>query len=116
MVQLQRDLYSMAVNPTLSHYVTAIVHKLPIQLMLDTGAAVSLVRRDVWDRLGGAGTFGLAPWTGRHLVGVEGSTVPVHGATTLEIQLADKVVRVDFVVVHSLRVESILGPGLFGGA
>ena len=108
-VQLERDLYSMAVNPTLSHYVTAIVRDLLIQLMLDTGAAVSLVRKDVWDRLGGAGIFGLEPWTGRHLVGVEGSTVPVHDATTLEIQLHHKVVRVDFVVVHSLRVESILG-------
>ena len=36
----------MAVNPTLSHYVAAIVHELPVQLMLDTGAGViSLVRR-----------------------------------------------------------------------
>ena len=108
-------MYSMAVNPTLSHYVTAIVRDLPIQLMLDTGAAVSLVRKDVWDRLGGAGIFGLEPWAGRHLVGVVGSTVPVHGATTLEVQLhADKVVIVDFVVVHSLRVESILGLDFLG--
>ena len=44
-----------------------------------------------------------------HLVGVEGSTVPVCGATTLEMQLADKVVKVAFVVVHSLRVHSRLG-------
>ena len=75
----------------MSCYVAAIVHELPIQLMLATGAAVSLVRKNVWDRLGGAGIFGLEPWTGRHLVGVESSTVPVHDATNpLEIQLAER--------------------------
>eukprot|EP00731_Ephydatia_muelleri_P015777 Em0009g201a len=77
--------------------------------MLDTGAAVSLVRKDVWDRLGGASRFGLSPWRGRHLVGVEGSTVPVCGVTTLDFHLADQAFSVDLVVVDSLKVESILG-------
>eukprot|EP00731_Ephydatia_muelleri_P004957 Em0002g1133a len=79
------------------------------EFMLDTGAAVSLVRKDVWDRLGGASRFGLSPWRGRHLVGVEGSTVPVCGVTTLDFHLADQAFSVDLVVVDSLKVESILG-------
>ena len=77
--------------------------------MLDTGAAVSLVRKDVWDRLGGASTFGLSPWRGRHLVGVEGSTVRVCGVTTLDFYLADQAFLVDLVVVDSLKVESTWG-------
>eukprot|EP00731_Ephydatia_muelleri_P034765 Em0075g18a len=77
------------------------------EFMLDTGAAVSLVRKDVWDRLGGASRFGLSPWRGRHLVGVEGSTVPVCGVTTLDFHLADQAFSVDLVVVDSLKLEGV---------
>ena len=54
----------------MSKFIVAIVKGSPVEFMLDTGAAVSLVRKDVWDRLGGASRFGLSPWRGRHLVGV----------------------------------------------
>ena len=53
--------------------------------MLDTGAAVSFVRKDVWDSLKSGSTFG---WRGRH---------DFHQAFS-----------VDLVVVDSLKVESIL--------
>ena len=70
---------------------------------------MSLVRKDVWDRLGGVGSFGLSTWRGNYLVGVEGSKVPVFGVTTIQFQMANQMVMADLVVVHSLRVESILG-------
>ncbi|KAL5496176.1 hypothetical protein EMCRGX_G012414 [Ephydatia muelleri] len=53
--------------------------------------------------IGGASTFGLSPWRGRHLVGVEGSTVPVCGVTTLDFHLADQAFSVDLVVIDSLK-------------
>ena len=109
MVHVNKSLYSLAVNPAMSKFIVAIVKGSPVEFMLDTGAAVSLVRKDVWDRLGGASRFGLSPWRGRHLVGVEGSTVPVCGVTTLDFHLADQAFSVDLVVVDSLKVESILG-------
>ena len=111
MVRVKKSLYSLAVNPAMLKFIVAIVKGSPVEFMLDTGAAVSLVRKDVWDRLGGASTFGLSPWRGRHLVGVEGSTVPVCGVTTLDFHLADQAFSVDlvYVVVDSLKVESILG-------
>ena len=107
--RLKKSLYSLAVNPAMSKFIVAIVKGSPVEFMLDTGAAVSLVREDVWDRLGGASAFGLSPWRGRHLVGVEGSTVPVCGVTTLDFHLADQAFSADLVVVDSLKVESILG-------
>ena len=109
MVQVKQSLYSLAVNPAMSKFIVAIVKGSPVEFMVDTGAAVSLIRKDVWDRLGGASTFGLSPWRGRHLVGVEGSTVPVCGVTTLDFHLADQAFLADLVVVDSLKVESILG-------
>ena len=85
MVHVEKRLYSLAVNPAISKFIVVLVRGSPVQFMLDTGAAVSLVRRDVWDRLGGASLFGLSPWRGRHLVGVEGSTVPLYGMTRLQL-------------------------------
>ena len=75
--------------------------------MLDTGAAVSLIRKDVWDNVGSEHL--LSPWTGPRLVGVEGTPLEVHGVATLEISLAGKAFLVDFVVVAVLRTQSILG-------
>ena len=109
MVHVKKSLYSLTVNPAMSKFIAAIVKGSPVEFMLDTGAVVSLVRKDVWDRLGGASRFGLSHWRGRHLVGVEGSTVPVCGVTTLDFHLADQAFSVDLVVVDSLKVESILG-------
>ena len=86
-------------------FIVVIVCGLPVQLILDTGVAISLVRKDVWDRLGGAGSFGLSTWRGNYLIG---SKVPVFGVTTIHFQMANQMVMADLVVVHSLRVESIL--------
>ena len=98
----------------MSKFIVAIVKGSPVEFKLDT--AVSLVRKDVWDRLGGANasTFGLSPWRGKHLVGVEGSTVPVCGVTTLDLHLEDQAFSVDLVVIDSLKAEStcILRAGL----
>ena len=38
---------SLAVNPAMSKFIVAIVKGSPVEFMLDTGAAVSLVRKDV---------------------------------------------------------------------
>ena len=43
------------------------------------------------------------------MVGVEGSSVPVHGVTTMDIQLQGQMVSIDFVVVEMLKVESLMG-------
>ena len=51
----------------------------------------------------------LEQWSGGRLVGVEGSSVPVHGMTTMGIQLQGQMVSIDFVVVEMLKVESLMG-------
>ena len=102
---------SLAVNPTLSYYVTTHVLGVSLCLMVDTGAAVSLLRKDKWQLLGGADKYKLEQWTGSQLVGVEGSPVPVYGATCVKVQMGegDLCVSIDFLVVDSLKVESLIG-------
>ena len=65
-----QNLVSLAVNPTISHYITVQVHDLALQLMVDTGAAVSLLRREQWSRLSGAEKHKMEQWDGGRLVGV----------------------------------------------
>ena len=100
---------SLAVNPTLSYYVTTHVQGVPLCLMVDTGAAVSLLRKDKWQLLGGADKYKLEQWTGSQLVGVEGSPVPVYGATCVKGQIGDLCVNIDILVVYSLKVELLIG-------
>ena len=100
---------SLAVNPTLSYYVTMHVQGVPLCLMVDTGAAVSLLRKDKWTLLGGTDKYNLEQWTGSQLVGVEGSPFPVYGATVLKGEMGGLCVNIDFLVVDSLKVESLIG-------
>ena len=83
------------------------VNGVSVHFMLDTGAAVSLMQKAVWDNA--CGGRELAPWTGPQLVGVEGTSLLVHGAARIDVALAGKLLPVDVPAVGSLRVQSILG-------
>ena len=70
---------------------------------------MSLLGKDVWNMLSRTSNCTLEQWSGGQLVGVEGSSVPVHGMTTMDIQLQGQMVSIDFVVVEMLKVESLMG-------
>ena len=78
----------LAVNPVCAYHVVGSIRGVDVCFMLDTGAAVSLLRKDVWDNVGSE--HRLSPWTGPRLVGVEGTPLEVHGVATLEISLVGK--------------------------
>ena len=63
------DVVSLAVNFTASYFVTVSVDDIPLQLMVDSGAAVSLLRKDQWVRLVGP-MAKMEQWNGGKLVGV----------------------------------------------
>ena len=95
-----QNVVSLAVNPTMSYYITVQVPDLALQLMVDTGAAVSLLRREQWSRLGGAEKHKMEQWDGGRLVGVEGSPVEVDGVGDNGHSYW---VRVDIVVFGALK-------------
>ena len=50
------------------------IHSIVAKFTIDTGAAVSLVRQDVWSRAAkNGGGLQLVPWSGQTLVGVNGT-------------------------------------------
>ena len=60
--------------------------------MLDTGAAVSLIREDVWSRISksGARIPQLQEWKGKRLVGANGSILSVKGFGKFLVFLGDR--------------------------
>ena len=56
--------------------------------MLDTGAAVSLLRADVWNKIVPVVNTTLQEWNGCQLVGAEGSAIKLLGIVSITITLA----------------------------
>ena len=79
-----------------------------VTLLLDTGAAVTLVRQDVWSQLV-TGPSTLKPWSGATLVSAGGTPLSVHGCARLGLGLGGRKFQVEFVVVSPLTSEAILG-------
>ena len=75
---------------------------------MTTGAAVSLIMEDIWEKSTSKGNVKLEAWN-KNLVGVEASPLSVVGATKLNITLAGTVVSGDFLVAKALSVEAIMG-------
>ena len=94
---------------TLSHTftVTGQLGQGTASLIVDTGAGITLLRRDVWKRdLNGK----LLPWYGCKLVGANGGTLNVVGMVrAMQLGLGGKMFAVDTVIVESLTSEGILG-------
>lgn len=99
---------NFSVNPSKSYFTTASVHQIPLTLMIDTGAAVSLLGKEQWMKLGGA-KFTMEQWNGGTLVGMNGSPVDVEGVVSMDIVVGGQRLAVEFVVVSTLSVQSLLG-------
>ena len=104
MVQLNGQCL-FAVNPTSAYHGTGYVNNVRVNFMLDTGAPVSLVRKDVFDQAQAE----LVPWAGGGLVGVEGTPLVIHGMAAVEIGLLGKLLPTEVVVASSLKAQAILG-------
>ena len=82
--------------------------QLSVSLLLDTGAAVSLLRKDKWDLIASP-DLPLNPWNGPRLTGVEGSPLNVFGCSPIWIRLSGEVFQWTMLIVDQLTTEGILG-------
>ena len=85
------------------------INSIVTEFTIDTGAAVSLVRQDVWYRAAKDGGLQLVQWSGQTLVGVNGSPLQTHGQGLLQFTLQDKTFEASVIVTSDLKVEVILG-------
>ena len=95
-------------NPVPAYNVNGFVNNQPAQFVLDTGAAVTLLQRRIWDQMKQSEAV-LEPWTGQRLVGVEGTPLQVCGTVQVELKLGEEIFQTRVVVVDGLTVDVILG-------
>ena len=77
--------------------------------LLDTGAAVTLLRKDTWDHVNLDNWQSLWSYSAVQLVGVDGSPLTIHGSATVDLHLDGHSITTDAVVVSPLTAEAILG-------
>ena len=94
-------------NTPTAFTIQGIVFKTPATFLLDTGAAVSLLRHDVWQQANTAEQF-LRPWIGNSLVGVDGTPLTLHGCADITIHLSNIPFTTTIVVADGLTTEAIL--------
>lgn len=88
-------------------YIPGHLFDIPVNFLVDTGADVTVVRRDVWDECSG-GT--LEPWEGAvQLRNASGKPLQVCGTGKAQITLGGKLFLHPVVIVDGLAMEALLG-------
>ena len=96
------------VSPVGGYRLEGSVNGLAVSLLVDTGAAVTLLRKDVWDRVS-VSEGPLTPCSALGLVGADGSPLQTFGTTSVTLALNGATMSVDVVVASPLTSEGILG-------
>ena len=78
-------------------------------MLLDTGAAVTLLRKDVWARVVAESPQELESWSTLKLVSAGGTPLTIHGSAQVKLELEGKEFLTEIVVVSPLTSEAILG-------
>ena len=103
---------SLTISPvtcTDGYRVKGSIYGVPMSFLLDTGAAVTLLREDKWKEISAGGERRLRPWSTQRLVGVDGSPLDIRGCVAVDFVVADESFTVEVVVIGSLTSEAILG-------
>ena len=77
---------SLSVTCGVSYSVKGVVGVVAIAFVVDNGAAVSLIRKNVWTQLVNRdSTLVLEQWSGKKLVGVNGASLSICGCGNIQV-------------------------------
>ena len=88
--------------------VVAKVNDTSIVFLLDTGSALTILRKDVWEWCK-LPTQQEQPWNQKRLVGAGGTLLHVYGWVAVEIDVKGEKSSQSVVIVDPLATEAILG-------
>ena len=106
---LLTHIYVSPVAPTGGYSLLGSINEVEIALLLDTGAAVTLLREDAWSRMTSKKPQKLELWSTMTLVSAAGAPLTIHGCACIELMLGGKPFLTEIVVVSPLTSEAILG-------
>ena len=101
--------YASPVMPMSGYRLLGSVDGVNISLLLDTGAAVTLLRADMWSQVATKTQQGLQPWSMARLVSAGGTPLTVHGCARVDLMFGPEKFVTEIVVVSPLTSEAILG-------
>ena len=101
------DMCTIAINSVTNYTVCAHVFSNEVSFLVDTGAAVSLVSSEVWERIKPPTAPRMNP-VGLRLVGVDGAPLQIQGSVTIELEISGKTFKQELIVVNALTSEGIL--------
>ena len=90
-VQPPLTTYISLVTPSGSYQVNGIANDSPTSFLLDTGPAVTLMRKDEWDIIP-LGTK-LEPWAEHNLVSVDNTPLFIYGLATVDHLLENRYIQ-----------------------
>ena len=99
---------TLTINNVSNYSVTVDVGGDQVPFLIDTGAAVSLIRGDVWDRIKPCNAPKVEPANTR-LVGVDGAPLQVRGSVMVQLVVAGQPFEQKVIIADSLTSQGILG-------
>ena len=96
------------VTPADGYRLGGSINGVPTSLLLDTGAAVTLIHRDTWARTT-SHPQELTSWPSLKLGSADGSPLTVHGRARVNLQVEGETMAIDAAIVSPLTTEAILG-------
>ena len=96
------------INNISSYFVLGFVYECPLSFLVHTGAGVTLLRGDVWEKAVPRGSA--CDYQGAcQLVGVDGIPIKVHGAASVDVTVEGHTLSHQFIIADHITAEGILG-------
>ena len=84
------------------------VNGIPTKILIDTGAAATVLAKEVWEKASPYGSK-LLNTVGKKLVGIQGIPLQLHGTTTVQVNLQNEVFSTKVIVADQIATDLILG-------
>ena len=99
---------TFTINNVSSYLLSCNIYNTPVSFLVDTGAGVSLLNKEVWDKLRWPEDT-LNPVVTQRIVGVDGIPIRVEGRVSVLVTIGKSTFNHDFIVANEVTAEAILG-------
>ena len=102
-------IHTLSICSLAEYHVAGSVDGVPVQFLVDNGAAVTVVRSDIWSEISKNDMVKPLEATGKTLVGVQERPLDVQGIASVTINLSAEEFGPQVFVVDALSSQAILG-------